>query len=207
MPALVTATRAALLLGVPTSERLEALLEVASAQLEGAVGFPLHHRAATVACLSPGGAYLWTRDGLLREITAITLDGATFDPSSYAISDATAGRVVRTQGSWPQTARRGGSPDSTALQSIALIQLEGTFGFVAPSQATPELLADVPTDVELAVSLMARHTQLGTMAAGLASKSLGASTVTFDRASLAQLPPEVFAVIARLRGTRGVIGL
>lgn len=199
-PPLITPSQCADLLGIPESPRLTLLVQVASDQLASLVGYPLHHRTETVSCYSPGGSHTWTAHGLLKSIEAIELGGKTI-PSVYIIDDSRLGRVRNPHGYWPKTSIYDGSPTPTAIIRDDRIRLTGTFGFVTPSQATEELPADVPGDVQLAVALLVQLAMTATVAPGISAQSLGGASLTFssDRGSL---PVHVQSVVSFLQGSR-----
>lgn len=201
-PALITPSQCADLLGIPESPRLTLLVQVASDQLASLVGYPLHYRTETVSCYSPGGSYIWTAHGLLKSIESIELNGKPV-PSAYVIENPRLGKIRNPHGYWPKTAIHSGSPTPTAIIRDDRIKLTGTFGFVTPSQATEELPADVPLDVQLAVALLAQVAMAATVAPGISAQSLGGASLTFSSDRLTgAVPAQVQRVVDFYQGSK-----
>lgn len=205
------ATVAAELAGGVTSadSRLPRLIAAASAAILRHLNRPqLHYSAAYEETLAGHGRHRLVL-GLcpVLDVTSVTIDGSTISADSYELEDAEAGLLYRSA-RWPWTGyTRGGLPpqtdrDAGSEEACITVTYEG--GYVTPAQAAEVGWAgparSLPYDLEEAcVQAVVNLYRRGGDAAGIASESLGAYSVSYripDGAG-GLLPDSVLAQLAR----------
>ncbi|HZI04314.1 MAG TPA: hypothetical protein VEZ71_09845 [Archangium sp.] len=195
-----------------SAPELPGLIAAASRALANFLGYPAHLRESVEESVpSEGGRYLWLRSGALRRVVRAAVAGAELAANTYAVDDATQGRLVRRAGTWPHTGTWSPGIQSTPLVSHDTGEVVVTFdsGWRTPGQVelarvadpSSSLASDLPPELEEAVllTLTAWHQRLGvdpdvtSMAMGGASLGWGADAMRGGKAAL----PLIAKLLAR----------